>query len=179
VLVETARTDGLADQFYARNHPAIILLPLSMMTLAALRWPEVADRFLSNHATRAMAILAVLAAGTLLIQMASIREWAAYVGTFRDALQSRTGLIAWEDLMKEMPRHEAQLLERTNFPFTNPDMSLLLARDRQVRSIVLNPRTTNWKGWDPAGPSQRPKGWVYSATLSAEGAGQRLPESTR
>lgn len=165
VLLETALTHGLAEQFYARNHPAMLLLPLSMIALAALRWHKVADRFVSNHALPAIAILAILASGTLLIQVASVRQWAAYVATFRDTLQSRTGLIAWENLMKELPRNKAQLLERTNFPFTNPDMSLLLARDRHVQSIVMNPIATIWKGWNPAVPAQRPTGWFYDPLI--------------
>lgn len=160
-LLWTAHVSGLADQFYARNHPAMILLPLSMIALAALQWPNLADSFLSIHAARTLTVLAILTSGALLIQLAGVRQWANYVSTYRDVLQSRTGLIAWEDLMADMPQRQAQLLAKTNFPFTNPDMSLLLAQDRHVRSIVMNPTATVWKGWNPAEPARRPHGWTY------------------
>jgi hypothetical protein len=165
ILVETALAYGLADQFYARDIPALIIPPLSIAALGALRTPETANRLWSADHGRTLVVLAVLACGTLLIQVASAREWATYVTTYRDALRNRTGLIAWEELMNELPRDQARLLERTNFPFANPDMSLLLARDRHVQSIVMNPHTTIWGGWRPTAPSEWPKGWFYERIL--------------
>lgn len=174
-LLETARRYGLADQFYARDIPALILPPLAMSALATLRWPQIADRIWRINAGRALAVLAVLAGGTLVIQVASAREWAAYIATFQDALRNRTGLIAWENLMKELPRDQAQLLERMNFPFANPDMSLLLAPDRRVQGIVINPRTTRWAGWRPTVPTEWPKGWNYvGIPLTTEGGSPPL-----
>jgi hypothetical protein len=173
-LDEMALAYGLAHQFYARNIPALILLPLSICALATLQCPQIANRLWTAHGAQALVVLALLASGTLAIQTASARQWATYINAFRDVLRNRTGLIAWEGLMKELPPDQAHLLEWMNFPFTNPDMSLLLTRDRRVQSIVMNPRTTKWAGWRPTNASEWPRGWNY-AELSLTTEGRSAP----
>lgn len=163
VLLFTAQRNGIAEQFYARNHPALLSFPLSIIVLAALRWPRDSLRLLSVHVTHATVILVFLAAGTLTTQFRGTMAWSAYVSLFRNALASRTGLVPWETLMQELPSHDAGILTAMNFPFANPDMSLMLAPKGHVQSIVMNPRTTRWGGWRPIDIAEWPKGWNYDA----------------
>lgn len=160
-LLLTAQRNGIAEQFYARNHPALLSLPLSLVILAALRWPQLALRFLSQHTLHAAVVLSFLATGTLVTQIRGTNGWAEYVSLFRNALASRTGLVEWETLMQEVPAQDARILTAMNFPFANPDMSLMLAPGGRVQSIIMNPRTTRWGGWRPMVTADWPKGWNY------------------
>jgi hypothetical protein len=99
----------------------------------------------------------------------------AFTAWWRSRQRNRTGLIAWEDLMQELTRDEAQFLGRMYLPFTNSDMSLLMTRDRRVQSIVINPCTKKWEGWRPTSALEWPKGWDYTE-LSPVTEGRSAPQ---
>jgi hypothetical protein len=141
------------SQFYARNHPAMMSMLLAPLVFAALLGPFTVSRW-ASHA--ACAILVILAAATLFVQTASVRDWSRYVQAFRATLQSHSGIVVWEELMPDMPDAERRLFTRMNWGWTTPDLSLLLSEGGQVRGIVTNPKTQLWQPWDPLTRAQWP-----------------------
>jgi hypothetical protein len=160
LTLRLALTYGMAEQFTARNHPAIISIPLGMIALGAMRWPLIASRLISAHAVRSAMVLVLLACAGLTTQVITIRNWSEYTAIYRQVLADRTGFIVWEDLMTELSPAEGRVLRRMNFDWTNPSISILLSPQAHVRSMVLNPPTA-WQQWDPTIPSRWPKAWFY------------------
>lgn len=160
LVLKLALTYGIAEQFSARNHPAIISIPLAMIAMGALQWPTIASELISAHAVKSAMILVLLACAGLTTEVITIRNWSEYIAIYRQVVADRTGFIAWEDLMKELSPGEARVLRRMNFDWTNPSMSILLSPQGHVRSLVMNPPTA-WQQWDPTIPSKWPNAWFY------------------
>ena len=150
LLVECALTSywylSPISQFYARNHPAIVSLLLVPWVLAALERPRTVRLWATQNSC---VIFIIVAAGTMVVQTASVHDWSSYVAVFRDTVRSRAGLLAWEGLLADLPPDQARLFTRMDWGWTAPDLSLLLSEHGQVRAIVLNPTDQGWRPWDP------------------------------
>lgn len=163
-LLGWARGHGVATQFPARNHPAIISIPLAIMLLVGLRWPHIAFKALSRHAVHGLTIIAILATVGLAAQIVTVRYWAFYITAVRETLLANRGFIVWEDFLARFPPDQARLLARSNFDWVNPDLSLLLSPTDTVRSLLLNPEKRwggDWQPWDPTIRSKRPIRWSF------------------
>lgn len=140
-------------QFDARNHPALISAPLALVALFVYWRPYTLVRC---KLPQIVAVFAMLASSTLTWHVVGIRDWATFVQGFEDALQSRQGRISWEQLLLELPPGQADLFGKMYWSWTNPDMSLALARQSTVQSIVSNPKDVQWQPYDPGNALQLP-----------------------
>jgi hypothetical protein len=146
------------SQFYARNVPALLSVPLAVLAAAALWRPHMAWPASGR-------ILAVLVIATLSYQVLQTMAWAVTMAAFRETLRGPPGLVAWEDAIDAAPLPRRPALSRANWGWTMPDLSIVLAEGGQVRRIVLNPIGHGWQPWDPTKPGDWPTSALFHIDL--------------
>jgi hypothetical protein len=143
------------SQFFARDMPAILSLPLAAIAMlewrhARVAWPA------------AGRVIATLAAATLLYQLAQARAWAQGTDAFRMALQGPPGIVAWEDAVAAAPPAQRAALMRMNWGWTMPDLSIMLSEGGDVRRLVRNPKDHGWQPWSPDDRATWPAGALFA-----------------
>jgi hypothetical protein len=146
------------SQFYARNVPALLSVPLAVLAAAALWRPHMAWPASER-------ILAVLVVATLGYQVLQTMAWAVTMAAFRETLRGPPGLVSWEDAIDAAPLPRRAALLRANWRWTMPDLSIVLAEGGQVRRIVLNPTGHGWQPWDPTKPGDWPTSALFHIDL--------------
>jgi hypothetical protein len=157
---------GAQAQFNARNNPLLISVPLAAIALHAAARPRAAPRLPFRAA---VVLSAWLAAASALWHIEATRRWSAYLGVFREALRTNSGLVAWEDLRAKLPPREARLFEGFSHFWIEPTMSIVLAPGGNVGAIVAARRAAGWYPFDARVPEQLPRSrfWTYDAYLAA------------
>ena len=122
-----------ASQFAARNHPAFLSAALALAMLACWKFAklEVAVRACATPKT-----LALLIVGNLGWHAVVQTHWADYVASYRALLEGHNGLLSWPQAIKRAPPTERQALWAFTWGWPNPAMSILLAPDGEVGTII-------------------------------------------
>jgi hypothetical protein len=141
-------------QFRARHIAPLLSFPLAVVVLASLRNTSLQALWarLPN-----VTILVWLAVGTLGWHAVATFYWATYLDTFRQKLDESRGLVSWEEALANLPAERRSLFERMSWAWTTPTMSLLLARDGKVLSIIANPTSNRWQPFDPSDAASLPR----------------------
>ena len=142
-----------AMQFYARDQPAFLSVPLALIALWLARRPE---RWRTVPVARAGVVLLILALTTSAVQAAVTADRDRYLTALRGVLHDATGVVSWEAMTRALPAADAPLFARMDWGWTWPDLSLLLAEQGLVRAIIANPVGQPWQPWDPSVPSEFP-----------------------
>ena len=145
-------------QYYARNLPALLSVPLAVLAAATIERPGMSW-------PRAGGILATLAAATLGFQLIQIAAWADSVAAFRAALHGPPALVAWEDAVAATPAPRRAALLRADWGWTMPDLSIVLSEDGHVRRLIANPRGRGWQPWDPSNQAAWPTSALFRVDL--------------
>lgn len=120
-------------QFDARNHPAFVAAPLAvaMLTCWRLGQPEAALR-----AWVSPAVLSLLIIGSVGWHAVVQVRWANYIESYQRLLSGREGLLSWEEAVQKAPPRDRAALWTFTWGWPNPAMSILLAPEGKVGTII-------------------------------------------
>ena len=133
-----------AAQFTARDIAAFMSLPAGILLIVARRQPALAAR--STQGT-VLGIVAALGLGASLWHVAATRDWLQFRSHLVVLLQSRTGIIPWSAVIGTADPRQVAMIGKMMWPWSNPDLSLVLLPRQVVTSIIAYP---DWySGWRP------------------------------
>jgi hypothetical protein len=145
------RAFSLVAQFAARYY-AECLIPLLCITMWWVSTSPALQKALRSRFTVAM--LVILAAGQTGWHLATTHHWLRYLGTFREILDTKCGVVELEDALEGYPVATQENVRRMTWGWTNPTMSLILSPGGRVRTIVANPVGVEWQPFDPRNPGR-------------------------
>lgn len=170
-------------QFDARSYGPILIPPLVLlMAVVSLRAAQ--TKAYIESAFVAGVVLA-LALGQVGWNVAATNEWRHYIASFRGLLDDHRGLLSHEQALAELSPESGRQLVNMSWGWTYPTMSVLLAEQGKVQTIIENPDAGEdaWEPFDPKTLSDEllnSRRLDFSAYLSALTEQQeRSAESTR
>jgi hypothetical protein len=150
-----------AAAFAARNNGA--LLSLLAMGLCL---------FLVGHPGRWQASLAcplllgaTLAFALAIVDFSATRDWRGYIGAFETALRTERGVVPSAQVVRRLPPAQAEAIARFSWPWTGGLMSLVLAPESKIHTIIASPYTGGWEPMDPNRPGTWPSPFQSRAAL--------------
>ncbi len=155
------RALGVGAQFAARNHPALMAVPLAVLAWASIRHPGIRRYWIQP---RHLTVLAFLAFGTLGWQAAATVRWAQFTADFRTVLQENRGLVPWTAARNSLPEPRRELWRVFSWPWTNPTLSIMLAPGRRIRTLIANPEPVIWQPFDPTDPQSLPRSDLFDTS---------------
>ena len=122
-----------ATQFAARNHPAFVaaLLALAMLACWRLCQPQATLRTWVSPA-----VLSLLIIGSVGWHAVVQVRWASYIESYQRLLTGRDGLLSWEEAVRKAPPKDRAALWTFTWGWPNPAMSILLAPEGKVGTII-------------------------------------------
>src|SRR5580658_3097491 len=84
-------------QFYARDLPALLSVPLALVAIWLRQYPE---RWRTVPVAQASVVLLILALTTSAVQAAITADWDRYVTALRGVLRGATGIVSWEAMTR-------------------------------------------------------------------------------
>jgi len=162
-------TDRLLDvnqQVRARNNGLLVSFPLAVAALVSLKWP---GKISFAVVRQSAALCAVLAAVAAVWQFNSVLQWSRALDSFRAILVEAPGFVEWDDVLRRMPPDRRRLAERLASGWTASPMSLVLAPNGQVRTIVGATQPTGYRPFDPLDEAKLPRSrfWTLEPYLAA------------
>jgi hypothetical protein len=142
-----------AAQFFARDNAAFISLVLMILLLVARRHPMLDDRLFTAPLG---GIVMALGLAVSLWHVSATVKWDTFREAFAQRLAAETGVIPWSRMLMPPGSRDAKLSAMMVWPWTNPDLSLLVLPRHCVRSIIANPRPSSWQPYNPADPRTMP-----------------------
>ena len=146
------RTLSPAAQFSARNYGALLIPVLCLLCAAAMSKPAIRS---ICRARFTLAMIFVLAVGQSGWHLSATLQWQRYVDVFREILDENHGLISFAEAIQGYAPETRRNINNMTWVWTSPTMSLLLAKDGNVQTIVANPERNTWQPFDPRAP-----GWL-------------------
>ena len=155
-----------STQFAARYNAALMSVPLAALLLYARVRKPVADAI--TAAPRG--IIAILGLAVSLWHVGASWQWTAFLTHFSNVLRSQDGIVAWESVIAPPVSHQAALSRRMLWPWTNPDLSLVVLPRSCVNSVIANPANAGWMPYDPASVATMPviQGVTYTYLLPSD-----------
>jgi hypothetical protein len=83
-------------------------------------------------------------------------RWKRYVADFRSRLASQSGLIEWESTLNTSDKSRDVDWELFKFGWVIPDLSIALAPNSSVKTIIDYPKETTFRPFDPSRTDQLP-----------------------
>jgi hypothetical protein len=124
-----------STNFNARNHGALISFPLALISFMFV--------YLFNpillKQTFLKLLISILAVGVLSWHVVGIGLWNNYLASFKMMLDSKPGLLVWEQATKQLSKAERLNLSFFQWAWTAPTMSYLLSKEGKVGTIITNP----------------------------------------
>lgn len=151
-----------ATQFAARNNAALLSLPLSILFLLAQARPKLRAAL---TAAPVLGLVASLGLSVSLWHLAATRDWIIYRDSVARVLDTAQGIVPATEVTQGKPLQERRLLESMSWPWTNPDLSIVLLPRRVITSILANPaHHAGWEPYDLKNPASLPDigGVTYS-----------------
>jgi hypothetical protein len=148
-----------ALQFAARYYCAFLSLPLGGAFLICAVRPHFCAIWAKPPV---LAVMVVLAVGQFGWQATGTYEWSRLIDGWRTVLSSHRGIIPWQEARRAL----RPLLPATGndpvakwavFGWTFPSLSILLAPNGKVASIIAAPSNVGWQPFDPGEPAQLPR----------------------
>ena len=95
-------------------------------------------------------LISILAVGVLSWHVVGIGLWNNYLASFKMMLDSKQGLLVWEQAKKQLSSAEDRKnLSLFQWAWTAPTMSYLLSKEGKVGTIITNPSIPVWQPFDP------------------------------
>ena len=141
-----------ADRQY-ESRPLQLMVPFALMVVAWIlsvwpKWFEAQRNYLIGFSA------SFLLAQSLWM-IAATWQWDGFVGIWRGVLASHRGPVSLKDTTFAVPSLQGQALN-FDWNWANPNLSILLAPQSQVKSIILPSFATPWRPFDPRNPGQLP-----------------------
>jgi hypothetical protein len=153
-----------AAAFAARNDGALLSLPAMGLCLVLARHP---GRWPASLACPLL-LSAMLAFALALVDLRATRDWRGYIGAFETALRAERGVVPLAQVVSRLPPAEAEAFARFSWPWTSALMSLVLAPQPKIHTIIASPYTGGWEPMDPNRPGTWPSPFQSRAALGGE-----------
>lgn len=136
-------------QFDARSYGPVLIPVLVLVLAFASFYRQAARRYLRSRFIAA--ILLLLALGQVGWHAIATTQWRAYLDDFRAILDGHQGLIGHEQALATLQPHARARFEKMSWVWTYPTMSILLAPDGRILSMIANPirKDSRWQPFDP------------------------------
>lgn len=159
---------GVPAQFHARNHALLLSLPLSLLALYALMRPGALHLPLLRQS---VAVCGIVAAVSLAWHAYATHRWSLHVAAMRDILAAHRGFVHWDATMAPLSPERRQLMSDLSHHWVLPSMSIILAPDGRVSTILWSPHHA-FNPFDPRDPAALPRSryWSYECYLEAVAA---------
>lgn len=153
-------------QYDARSW--VVAVPLLLVAAAIanrLKWLPVPSTVRPMLAM----IVALTAVSQTTWQIAATVKWDQFVDDFRQVLANDRGFVAFDTAFGSGGTNRPSALSLLITDWTLPSLSIALAPQGHVSSIVGNPGPISWQPFDPADPAALPRitGVDYTAYLDA------------
>ncbi len=136
-------------QFDARSYGPILIPPLVLlMAVVSLRAAQAKAYIESGFVA---GVVLALALGQFGWNVAATNEWRHYITTFRGLLDEQRGLVTHEQALDALSPELQRTFVNMSWGWTYPTMSVVLADDGKVQTIIGNP-VSDVKGWEPFDP---------------------------
>jgi hypothetical protein len=137
-------------QFDARSYGPILIPPLVLlMAVASLRATQTKAYIESGFLA---GVVLALALGQVGWNVSATNAWRDYVISFRSLLDGHRGLLTHEQVLAELSPDSRRQLVNMSWGWTYPTMSVVLANDGEVQTIIANPASDE-PGWEPFDPA--------------------------
>ena len=142
------------SQFIARNHPAFVSFFLALVAGLGMIRPQFA-RTWENRGN--FMVIAALTVSVVAWHTAATKVWSGYVADFRQLLAADSGYVSWDQAVASLPGDKAGRFDAMSWAWTTPLMSLSLAPDGQVSTIIGNKKGLVHYRFDPLRGDDLPK----------------------
>jgi hypothetical protein len=150
-----------AAAFAARNNGALLSLPAMGLCLFLARHPA---RWPGGSAFPLL-LSAMLALALAVIDFRATRDWRGYISDFETALRTERGVVPLAQVVSRLPRAQADAFARFSWPWTSGLMSLVLAPQSKIHTIIASPYAGGWEPMDPNRPGTWPSPFQSRAAL--------------
>jgi hypothetical protein len=136
-------------QFDARSYGPILIPPLVfLMAVSSFRATQTKAYIQSGFVA---GVVFALALGQVGWNVAATNEWRHYIASFRGLLDDHRGLLSHEQALAELSPESQRQLVNMSWGWTYPTMSVILAEQGKVQTIIENP---DWGegAWEPFNP---------------------------
>jgi len=137
------------DDFHARV--LLVLMPAALGAIAlvyVLRGVRLGD----GRWAGVFQVIWIAVVFQLLWQANATYQWYGFCQTFQDEISSHHGLLPFEDSLLARDRVGLQTLRQMIWGWTNPFMSVVIARNGQVNALLLPPADESFRPIDPVHP---------------------------
>jgi hypothetical protein len=141
-----------AAAFAARNNSALLSLPAMGLCLLLARRP---GRWPGGLACPLL-LGATLAFALAIVDFSATRDWRGYISGFDTALRTERGVVPLAQVVSRLPPAQADTFARFSWPWTSGLMSLVLAPESKIHTIIASPYTGGWEPMDPNRPGTWP-----------------------
>jgi hypothetical protein len=140
-----------------------LLVPLALLVVAWVmtrrpKWFESCRHYL-------VAFSAALLLAQSLWQITATWQWNGFVGIWRGVLASRSGPVSLSGTTLGITALQGQYL-KFDWWWANPTLSIMLAPQGRVRSVIVAPDWTIWQPFNPLEPTDLPKLQRYGIDYS-------------
>jgi hypothetical protein len=159
-------------QFTARNLAVMDSVPLAVCLLLTLHRPWLQASWMRPPVA---ALVLLLALGQIGWQAIGIVYWDRFVADMEAVLASHRGFVPWRQALADVTPSQAQEMRRLSWGWTNPQVSVVLAPEGRVSSIIGVIDERPRQQFDPTRPEQLPAApqFDYSRYLQALSAATR------
>ncbi len=142
--------------------PLLLVVAVVAIRLRLLPVPSTARPMLAM-------IVALTAVSQITWQVAATAKWDQFVDDFRQVLATDRGFVPYDTAFGSGTTNPPSVLSLLVTDWTLPSLSIALAPQGHVSSIVGNPGPILWQPFDPADPAALPRiaGVDYTAYLDA------------
>jgi hypothetical protein len=163
---ESGRLFAPGLQFAGRNLAVVVSAPLAVLLLACLRRGAGRSLWLAPPIT---AVVLILAVGQATWHAIGIHYWSQFTQDFRALLASHQGYVHWREALADLSPAQATRLQRLDWSWTNPLMSIVLSPGGRVGTVIGPLNERGWAPFDPMQPDQLPRApqFDYAAYLRA------------
>ena len=159
-------------QYPARVHMTYMLPLISLVAFFVLRGTIVISEFTWK---KIAVVIAFLVIGQTTWHILATKQWDGFCRVFRNELVKNNGVVPFEDTILINNRIGNQLIGVMAWCWENPTLSILLAKDQDVKTIILNPSSNTWQPFDPLNKNDLPK--VEEFGFSFEKYKNHLPKA--
>jgi hypothetical protein len=138
-------------------HARVFNVVIPVLLILTLLLFHFAPRLRSSFDWRyAFVLVALLGTYQLGWQGLATGQWAGYLDVFRDEVTQNEGYVPFEASSLNTEKRGRQAIDNMNYGWALPTMSILLAKDREVRAIVGPTDEGAWQPFDPREPEALP-----------------------
>jgi len=134
--------------YEARSYLSFILPLLSIVSFLVLKGTIIVPDFAWK---KIVLIVSVLAVSQLTWQILATCQWVGFRQIFMNELSVHNGIIPFEETLLDRKRVGIQLIKPMTWGHTNPTLSILWSKNKDVCSIINNPKSQfgRWQPFDP------------------------------